>query len=404
MVRYGLKHFKGKSILMLQGPVGPFFKDLAEDLERHGATVHKVNFNGGDRFFYPGAIEYRGTLEAWPDFFKALFESRHIDFVFLFGDCRKYHRLAHGIVSQFPGVVIGVFEEGYIRPDYITFEAFGVNGFSRIPKQKSFYDALPENAVVTKPTLPIGRTFWCSARWAMVYYAFGAIFARRFPHYIHHRPFNIWEGLFWVRGFWRKHVYRVTERQTERLLLGEGQGKYFLVPLQIATDAQIGEHSHYDGIVPFIEEVMHSFAQHAPEDTLLAIKHHPLDRGYRNYRAVIETNARRLGVESRVHYIHDQCLPTLLEQSRGVVVINSTVGLSAIYHNAPVKVCGSAIYDMEGLTFQGSLDAFWREAEHFGIDEELYRRFSGYVINEKEINGNFYKKLPESPNRSGIIW
>jgi len=389
---------------MLQGPVGPFFRHLAEDLERHGATVTKVNFNGGDRHFFPGGIEFRGTPEEWPAFFKALFEAHRIDFIFLFGDCRLYHRLAHGIVSQYPEVVIGVFEEGYVRPDYITFEAFGVNGFSRIAKERAFYDALPEAAYETLPAKAVGRTFWYAAWWAIVYYAYGALHAKRYPRYVHHRPFNVWEGLYWLRGFWRKHLYRFTEGESERELLGTLKGNYFLVPLQIATDAQIKEHSQYDDITPFIGEVMASFAQHAPAETVLVIKHHPLDRGYRNYRSVIERNARRLGVEARVCYIHDQHLPSLLEFSRGVVVINSTVGLSAIFHNAPVKVCGAAIYDIEGLTYQGNLDSFWSAAATFRIDEGLYRRFSGYVINEKEINGNFYKKIASSPNRSGIMW
>lgn len=404
MVRYGLEHFRAKSILMLQGPVGPFFKNLSDDLVRHGATVQKVNFNGGDRHFYPGGIDYRGTLDTWPDFLKTLFEQHTYDFVFLFGDCRKYHRAVHSAVSGYPEVTIGVFEEGYVRPDYITFEAFGVNGFSRIPKERSFYMSLSEAEVSIKPTIPVGNTFWYAAWAAIVYYGFGALYGWRFPHYKHHRPFNIWEAFYWLRSFWRKGTYRRAERHVEPFLLNEAKKSYFLVPLQIATDAQIVEHSTYEGIKPFIDEVIRSFADHAPEGTLLVIKHHPLDRGYRNYKRHIDAVAKPLGVASRVYYIHDQHLPALLEQSLGVVVINSTVGLSAIYHNAPVKVCGTAVYDFEGLTFQGSLDAFWSAAEHCRVDEELYRRFIGYVVNEKEINGNFYKALEASPNRSGIIW
>ena len=38
--------FRGRNILMLQGPVGPFFARLAKDLQWAGAKVHKVNFNG----------------------------------------------------------------------------------------------------------------------------------------------------------------------------------------------------------------------------------------------------------------------------------------------------------------------------------------------------------------------
>ena len=45
--------FSNKKVLLLQGPVGPFFKYLAQDLEKENAQVFKLNFNGGDHFFIP---------------------------------------------------------------------------------------------------------------------------------------------------------------------------------------------------------------------------------------------------------------------------------------------------------------------------------------------------------------
>ena len=53
MLTSSLNQFKGKRILLLQGPVGPFFWRFAKDLEQAGAQVFKVNFNGGDLLFYP---------------------------------------------------------------------------------------------------------------------------------------------------------------------------------------------------------------------------------------------------------------------------------------------------------------------------------------------------------------
>ena len=42
-----------RRVLLLQGPIGPFFRNLGDDLIQAGATVHKINFNGGDWLFYP---------------------------------------------------------------------------------------------------------------------------------------------------------------------------------------------------------------------------------------------------------------------------------------------------------------------------------------------------------------
>ncbi len=45
--------FTGKRVLLLQGPVGPFFWNLSKDLQKRGADVFKFNFNAGDALFYP---------------------------------------------------------------------------------------------------------------------------------------------------------------------------------------------------------------------------------------------------------------------------------------------------------------------------------------------------------------
>lgn len=39
------------AVLFLQGPLGPFFKRLARTFSKAGYITHKINFNGGDRFF-----------------------------------------------------------------------------------------------------------------------------------------------------------------------------------------------------------------------------------------------------------------------------------------------------------------------------------------------------------------
>ena len=69
MLSQGLKTFSGKRVLLLQGPVGPFFARLAHDLREVGATVHKVNFHAGDWCFYRrDAVWFRGPISQWPSF------------------------------------------------------------------------------------------------------------------------------------------------------------------------------------------------------------------------------------------------------------------------------------------------------------------------------------------------
>ena len=402
VIRHGLDSFKGKRVLLLQGPVGPFFRRLARDLQWAGAQVCKVNFNGGDWLFYPtGAIAFRRKTEEWPGFFARLIDERKIDIVLLFGDCRPIHAAIHAIATR-RGVEVGVFEEGYIRPDYITLERIGVNGYSLIPRMPIFYlnnssQPAPEPRQVINP-------FRYVVLWAILYYFASSLLSPLFRHYRHHRPLNILEALPWLRAVWRKAYYDLTEHGVEALLRGSYSGEFFLVPLQVHNDAQVHVHSQFDSVTAFIRHVMASFAKNAPSSTVLVIKHHPLDRGYRDYSRCIQKEAEALGISERVLSIHDQHLPTLLGQSRGVVVINSTVGLSAVHHDTPVKVCGSAVYDMQGLTFQGSLDEFWQAASSEKIDRKLYNRFRNFLINQTQLNGNFYTRMDIPGSYTGLVW
>jgi capsular polysaccharide export protein len=176
----------------------------------------------------------------------------------------------------------------------------------------------------------------------------------------------------------------LSELPASRLL---SKGEFFLIPLQVHNDAQIEFHSQYESIEHFIQEVMLSFALNQRTEHLL-IKHHPMDRGHVNYKGYIAKLAKELGIAGKVYYIHDQHLPTLLKACKGVVTINSTTALQAFYHEAPVKVMGSAFFNMPGLTDQKTLAEFWQNPQK--PDMEFSDRFRGYLLDHGQINGSFY--------------
>ncbi|MDO5693580.1 MAG: capsular biosynthesis protein [Pseudomonadota bacterium] len=403
MLTQGLGLFSGRRVLLLQGPVGPFFSRLAADLRQAGAAVHKVNFNAGDWLFYPrGASHFRGTMDEWPAYMRALVDRFQIDLILLFGDCRPIHLQARAVAADMK-VDVGVFEEGYLRPDHVTLERGGVNGFSTLPKDPRYYES---GFPGPKPTTQrVGNAYWPMVRFAAAYFFVGALGKLWFPHYQHHRPLSLWEGLPWLRSAWRKQWYRWMEREVQTRLTGpEGSERYFLVPLQVFNDSQVINHAAWASVEHFIEATLHSFAQHAPPDKWLVFKHHPMDRGYKDYRRQIRQWARQAGVENRVFYIHDQHLPSLLEHALGVVVVNSTVGLSALFHKAPVKVCGQCVYDIAGLTYQGTLEHFWRNAAAHPPQAQLYENFRSHLIARTQINGSFYKPMPLPGVRTGMVW
>ena len=403
MIKQGIKAFRNKRVLLLQGPVGPFFRRLAADLKQAGAQVFKVNFNGGDCLFYPnGAINFRGDIAQWPDFFKALLVELDIEVVLLFGDCRPLHRSAQQIAHK-RDLEVGVFEEGYLRPDYITFAQYGVNGHSLLPNSPIFYlnSEIPE----ASPTEAVGTTFWLMALWAALYYFSAGLTKMFFHRYQHHRPLTWFEVIPVLRSCWRKIKYRYKERGLEDRLTTILAGQFFLVPLQVFNDSQVTVHSEFSSVEDFIEQVMTSFADQAPLDKKLVFKHHPLDRGHSNYGKLISSLAAQLNIKGRCIYIHDLHLPTLLTYTCGVVIINSTVGMSALFHGAPLKVCGKACFDMKGLSFQGSLANFWQQAKKHKLDKRLYHQFINYLVHNQQLNGSFYRRLSHRKiSCAGLKW
>jgi capsular polysaccharide export protein len=124
------------------------------------------------------------------------------------------------------------------------------------------------------------------------------------------------------------------------------------------------------------------------------IKHHPMDRGHRHYGELIKRLAERYGTGRRVIYAHELHLPTCLDHTLGVVLINSTVGLSSLLHNVPTKTLGQAMYDMPGLTCQKPLALFWRDP--IPVDLDLYARYRNYLIEKPQPNGSFFGRFPLS--------
>lgn len=379
--------------LMLQGPIGWFFQRLAEVLTRHGQTVRKVHFNGGDELYWrhPGAVRYQGPGEGFEAWLGDYLTAERIDAVVLFGQMRPLHEIARRVAAE-RGVMVYVLEEGYLRPHYVTLERRGVNALSRLPRAASFY----AERLQPSPALPAPahQTIRRTAGLAMGYYLAANLMRPVYGPTSHHRSLNsVAEGLRWVRSGLRRVGYALAERNRQDWLCSPSMSRrWFLVPLQVQGDSQIRHHSRFPGMEAFISEVVQSFAEHASAQEHLVIKHHPMDRGHTHYGRHIRHEARRLGLDGRVHYLHDQHLPTLLEHTRGVVTVNSTVGLQALHHGAPVMTLGDSVYGIPGLVYEGPLAQFWTAPGE--VDATLYQQFRRHLITHTQLNASFYADMP----------
>ncbi len=394
-----LDELAGRRVLLLQGPNGPFFRRLAQELKGAGAIVRKIHLNPADAFYFLGLSgdSYRGTFEDFPQYVAEYVRQHEIEACFLFGDYRPYHRAALPALQE-AGVEIFVFEEGYLRPDYVTIERDGVNARSTMPRDPDAYGIAPPPSY---QPLPVRHAFAWSVLHTIVNSLCITLFGFLYPHYRHHRDVNTWrQALLWGRSFWRRAIYARKEAHLLPLLSGERSKRYFLLGLQVHNDSQVMS-SQFGDVRAFIEDAVKSFAHAASADDWLVVKHHPADRAYRDYGEYLKRLSQELGISERVVYVHDLHLPTLLQHARGTVVLNSTIGFSSLHHGTPVIALGESIYGYMGLTAECSLDQFWNHPPP--VDARLVEQARNWLLHYNQANGSIWTALPGA-GPTGLRW
>lgn len=376
--------------LFLQGPPGPFFEQLAAGLVELGARVHRINLSGGDQYDWHGeAFHYRGRRSKWPMVVDRYLRQHGITDLVLFGDCRPMHKAAIRM-SRLRNVHIHVFEEGYIRPDWMTLEPDGVNGYSLLDRdpQRMLADARWLPKVPDLP--PITADFNRRARDSYWHYhnVVTGRFLFRYPFYSSHRQGSIMlDGIGWSFRFLRRGQRK---RAAERTLAAIKGKPFFLFPLQLNGDYQIRAHSPFGSMRVAAEYVLESFAAFAPASSILLIKEHPLDSSFINWRRVIAKHAKSLGIADRVMHIDGGDLKSLAQAAQGMVCVNSTSGTLALEHGLPVVVLGDAVYDIGGITHQAGLDGFWNSPEP--PDPNLYEAFKRTLHAKCLVRGGLASK------------
>ncbi|WP_375428374.1 capsule biosynthesis protein [uncultured Sphingomonas sp.] len=376
--------------LFLQGPHGFFFPRLGAVLAARGARVRRINLTGGDQATWPGQCCYRGTAAGWPGYVRAFLARERITDLVVHGDCRPYHEVAIA-AARAAGARVHVFEEGYLRPDWITLERDGVNGRSTMPADPAWFRARAA-ALPPPPPAPTIPPHAAARRWgAFFYYAQTTLRRWGFPFGPDHRVRHpIWEGLSYLAKFRRAHAERAdSARAFERL----ADRPFMLFPLQLDSDYQMRAHSPFGGTRAAARFVLESFRAHAPADLVLVVKEHPLDSGLIRWRPVFEAFADEFELDGRLLFVEHGDLQALVEASRGMVTVNSTSGTTALAAGKPVAVLGRAVYDIDKLTDRRSLDAFWSAPTP--PDPALFDAFSRVLADRCLIRGAFLGDLSD---------
>lgn len=382
---------EGHRYLFLQGPHGPFFHRLGRMLVMAGADVWRVGFNRGDRAFWssPNYIPYRGTPDAWPAAFSALIAEKSITDIVLYGDTRPIH--AHAVaIARAHGLTVHVFEEGYLRPHWVTYERGGANGHSRLMTLSlgQMQTALAQSDM----DLPDAPARWGDMRQHMFYGALYHWFVLTgfwdYRNYRPHRALSVGQE-FWLycKRLALMPVHR-WDRMVATFRIKYGGFPYHLVLLQLEHDSSFQMHSPFSTMTEFLALVIQSFAAGAAPHHHLVFKAHPLEDGRVPVAREIRRLAREQGVAERVHFVRGGKLAALLNHARSAVTVNSTAGQQVLWRGLPLKTFGAAVYAKPEFVSGQSLPDFFAGPSR--PDSRAYRDYRHYLLETSQVPGGFY--------------
>lgn len=381
-----------RTFLFLQGPHGPFFRMLAAQLTAAGASVWRVGFNAGDKAFWPDKTSYipfDGLPDDWRPFLLEVFETRGITDIVLYGDTRAIH--AEPVKeARARGLTVHVFEEGYLRPYWVTYERDGSNGHSRlmtltIDEMRKLHDARHFDP-------PVPPSHWGDLRehvfYGALYHWFVMARNRDYPNFEPHRSLKVTAEF----RLYLKRLLMIPLHAVERIIathrIQMGTFPYHLALLQLEHDASFQMHGPFKTQSDFLECVLEGFARGAPPHHHLVFKAHPLEDGRAPVPADIKRLATFYGVADRVHFVRGGKLARLLDNARTATTVNSTAAQQALWRGIPLRAFGDAVYGKPELVSDQPLAEFY--AKPTRPDLLAYRQFRDFLLTTSQLPGSFY--------------
>ncbi|MCB5408413.1 capsule biosynthesis protein [Pseudogemmobacter faecipullorum] len=382
----------GKSFLLLQGPHGPFFSRLGKMLTRSGASVWRVGFNRGDRAFWHDSrsyIAFRGTADDWEPQLHRLIADKGITDLVLYGDTRPVHAKAVRLARE-AGLQIHVFEEGYLRPYWVTYERGGSNGHSRL--MQTSVGAMREALSRTDTDLPDAPARWGDMRqhmfWGALYHFFVWAGFWDYRNFRPHRALTVRQEFLLYLKRLSLLPFHALERRLASWRIRFGGFPYHLTILQLEHDASFRDHSPFATMSEFLELVTRGFAEGAPPHHHLVFKAHPLEDGRVAVKSTIRRLARQYQVADRVHFVRGGKLAGLLNHARSAVTVNSTAGQQALWRGLPLRAFGRAVYSKPEFVSSQPAAQFFAEGQR--PDTKAYRDYRHYLLETSQVAGGFY--------------
>lgn len=375
-------------VLLLEGPLSPLYRLIARRLDAAGIRTHRINLCPGDRAAWGAspATAFRGGKSDWPAFVGAFMERHGVDAVLMHSERRSYHVEAAAEARR-RGVDVLVTELGYLRPDWMTIERHGNSVDSLMPTDPELIRALAADLPAPDAALRFPRERWLETRDDLTNSLPNVFLWFLYPHY---RAHGLYHPFVAYARFLRREAQAGRREGAAREVRARLAAPFFLFAMQTDTDFQLRANSQLAGMEAALTLTFRSFAAHAPQDARLVVKKHPGDLGPIHWAKVVPSLAHDAGIADRVLFADGLPMAAWTEDCAGVVTVNSSAGLDALAARCPTVALSPAIYDVEGLTWQGSLDAFWHDAPP--PDAALLDAFVRLLAAAVQVRGTIYSR------------
>ena len=349
-----------QSFLFLQGPLSAFYSEIADHLLKAGQKVVRVNFSGNDEWDWAhnDAINYRGTLEDWPNFLDQLITEQSITHILLHGDRRPYHKPAYDLAKK-KGLHLTATELGYLRPDWMTLEPFACSTLSHFTSNAKILQEFAANQVPMPKDVLYPKVTSHSILHEIRFTTANLAMKWKYSAYQTHRSvpaYKTYSGWLFTQlaNFWKQTI------KGEKTLpaLPKLDKDFYIFALQSEGDFQLRAHSPFPSRFEAMDYVLKSFANHAPKDSILVIKPHPLETLQKELYQQLDDLTQTYALSDRIKIVENIPITPLCENAKGFVTINSSAGFEAVGAGCPTCSVMPALYDMQGLTHQGIWTVF----------------------------------------------
>lgn len=179
---------------------------------------------------------------------------------------------------------------------------------------------------------------------------------------------------------WRTLGQGLTARPSRRADVGQDgaalpEAPFLFCPLQVPDDSQVTLFAGWCGGMAGFLAALGEAAGHLPPGWHLRVKEHPSAKAALDLSALVATG--RVVVDNAADSFAQ------LAASRGVVTLNSSMGLQAFFHDKPVVTLGRAFFARAGLVHpadsQAALNAAFAAPQALGFDPADRARFMNWL-------------------------